>query len=80
MNRDAVWPPLTKVFHDVFDDDEITISDQTTANDVEDWDSISHVQLIVAIEERFRIKFKTGELAGLKNVGEMVTLIAERAS
>lgn len=80
MTRDAVWPILTEVFHDFFDDDEIALTDETTADDVEDWDSVSHVQLIVAIEERFGIKFKTGELAGFKNVGEMVTVIAARAA
>lgn len=75
-----VWSELTKVFHEVFDDDEITLGEQTTADDIEDWDSVTHVQLIVAIEEHFGIRFKTGELTGLKNVGALVEVIQARVA
>lgn len=80
MRTEEIWQALTQVFHDVFDDDEIVIGDETTADQVEDWDSITNVELIVSIEERFGIRFNTGEVAGLENVGQMVSLIEARLS
>jgi acyl carrier protein len=76
--RADVWTGLTDVFHAVFGDDTIVLTPETTARDVEGWDSITHVQLVVAIEERFGVHFNTGETAGLKNVGQMVELITAR--
>lgn len=78
MSTSDLWTELTEVFREVFDDDDITIGKETTAEDIEDWDSVTHVQLIVAIEERFTIRFKTGELTGLKNVGALAEVIAAR--
>lgn len=66
---------LQEVFRDVFDDDEIVITDETTADDIDAWDSLTHVQLIVAVEEKFNIKFSTVEVMKLKNVGEFIKLI-----
>ncbi len=66
---------LQEVFRDVFDDDEIEINDTTTADDIEAWDSLTHVQLIVAVEEKFGVKFSTVEVMKLKNVGEFIKLI-----
>lgn len=71
---------LQEVFRDVFDDDEIIISDSTTADDIEAWDSLTHVQLIVAVEEKFHIKFSTVEVMKLKNVGEFISLIDSKLS
>ena len=79
MNEDVIFEQLTQIFRDVFDDDEITISAETTAPDIEDWDSISNIQLLVTIEQAFNgIKFSTGEVANMKNVGEMVDAIKKK--
>lgn len=69
---------MTKFFQDEFDDDTIHVTDATTANDIEDWDSLEHINLVVAVEKRFKIKFTMGEVAGMKNVGEMVDIILKR--
>jgi len=79
MSEAEIWDQLTAVFRDVFADDEIEIGPETTAEDIEDWDSLSNIQLIVAIEKAFAgVKFNTGEVAGLRNVGEMVGIIQQR--
>ena len=78
MEAEAIWSKLTDIFRDIFEDNQLTISPETTAKDVEGWDSLAHVQLLVAIEKAFGIRFNTGEVANLVNVGEMVELIALR--
>lgn len=78
MSREEVFEKLNEVFRDVFDDEEIVVTDNTTASDIEDWDSLEHINLIVAIENKFGIKFKMNEVTGLKNVGEMVDVILGR--
>ncbi|MDR0949920.1 MAG: acyl carrier protein, partial [Lachnospiraceae bacterium] len=70
MNRELVYARVNEVFREVFDDDTITVNDATTANDIPDWDSLEHINLIVALEEEFGMKFKMGEVTGMKNVGE----------
>ena len=75
MTEAEVIKALTPVFHDVFDDDSIVLSPEMTANDIEGWDSQTHVLLIVAAEQRFGIKFRTAELESLKNVGHFAQLI-----
>ncbi len=79
MDREQVRVRLTKVFRDVFDDDSIEISDKTTADDIEAWDSLEHIALISAVERAFKMRFATKEVSGMKNVGEMISIIAERA-
>lgn len=79
MTREEVYEALNPVFQNVFDDDTITVNDATTADDIEDWDSLEHIDLCVAIEERFGFKFTMGEANKLKNVGEMVDIILQRA-
>lgn len=69
---------MNTIFQDIFEDESIQIQDSTNANDIEDWDSLNHINLIVAIELEFKIKFALGELEGLKNVGEMVQLIESK--
>jgi len=69
---------LQEIFRDIFDDDTIELFDAMNANDIEDWDSLSHIQLIVQIEKSFAIKFTTGEVATLKNVGEFISLVQEK--
>ena len=69
---------LTEVFQDVFDDDELELFDEMTAEDVEDWTSLTHIQLIVAVEKKFGVKFTTVEVMKLKNVGEFIALIEKK--
>ena len=71
----ATLQTLTEVFRDVFEDDSIELHPQTTANDVEGWDSLSHTIMISAVELKFGVKFSTREVMRLKNVGELVQLI-----
>lgn len=78
MTREEVYEKLNEVFWDVFDDETIRVNDQTTAADIEDWDSLEHINLAVAVEQKFNIKFKMGEVTNFKNVGEMVDIIMSR--
>ena len=70
---------LTNTFRKVFQDPTMEISRSMTAVDVEDWDSLNHINLIVAIEREFKIKFTTAEVAGLKNAGDLMDLIVRKA-
>jgi len=69
---------LQEIFRDVFDDDDLELTAETTANDIEDWDSFAQIQLVVAIEKYFNIHFQVDEVGSLKNVGEMIQLIDKR--
>lgn len=75
MSREEIYEQLNEVFRDVFDDEDITVNDATTADDIEDWDSLEHINLIVAVEKKFNVKFNMGEVNKFKNVGEMVDAI-----
>ena len=75
MTETEILNALNQVFRDVFDDDNITLTAETTAEDVEGWDSQAHVNLIVAAEVRFGIRFRTAELESLHNVGQFALLI-----
>ena len=77
MTREDVYKRLNAVFQDVFDDDSITVTDSTVADDVDGWDSFEHINLIVAIEKEFAFKIPMGKVVTMKNVGEMVDLILE---
>lgn len=78
MNRERVTQELQEIFRDVFDEPKLEISEEMTAADVEEWDSLTHINLIVAAEKHFRVRFTTGEIHGLKNVGEFIGLIASK--
>lgn len=78
MERQIIFEKLNEIFIDVLDLDEIELTDATNANDIEEWDSLSHIQLIVAIEKSFGIKFTSLEIMKWKNVGEMVNSIEEK--
>ena len=80
MTHEAILEKLNEIFRDIFEDDSLVITETTTANDVEDWDSIEHINLIDAVEKEFGMKFKMQEVSGMKNVGEMVQIIAERCA
>ena len=71
---------LQSIFRDVLDDDEIVLEDKTSAVDIEDWDSLNHVMLIVTIEKSFNVKFLTQEVLDLKNVGEFIALLKNKLS
>ncbi len=75
MTREAIFEELTTIFRDIFDDDEIVLSDETTADDIEDWDSLEQINLLVAIEKKFNIKIKLDEVSHLANVGDMADLV-----
>jgi acyl carrier protein len=76
---DGLYARLTIIFRDVFDDDSLVLREDLTADDVDHWDSLTHVDLVVAIEKEFRIRLTTGEISGLKNVGELTALVSRKA-
>ena len=78
MERTEIFSKLHEIFMDVFDLDELELTDETSANDIEEWDSLSHIQLIVAIEKAFGIKFTSLEIMKWRNVGEMVNSMQEK--
>lgn len=78
MREDAIYERLNGIFRDVFDDDGIHVTAETTANDIPDWDSFNHVNLTVACEAAFGIRFKSSELEDLRNVGELVRIIERK--
>ncbi|MBU3630072.1 acyl carrier protein [Polynucleobacter sp. AP-Melu-500A-A1] len=78
MNRDQVYEELTTLFLDVLSLDALSLNDATVASDVENWDSLNHINLIVAIEQKFKVSFTTREVKKLKNVGEIVDLVISK--
>ena len=80
MSSDQILPQIRAIMEDVFDLDDLSVTSATTAEDIEEWDSLSHIRLVVAIERRFKIKFKTAEIESLKNVGDLVDLIGVKAA
>lgn len=76
MERKEIFEKLNEVFEDVLDMDETpNLTDETSANDIEEWDSLSHVQLVVAVEKAFKVKFTSAEIMKWQNVGQMVDSI-----
>lgn len=80
MTREEVLNEVQNIFIDVFDDEDIVIKDDTTADDIEDWDSLEHINLITSIEKHFNIKFTMREAVGFKDVGDMIDTIYKRLS
>ena len=78
MNSNEIIPRLNEVFRDVFGDSSISVTEKTTADDIEDWDSLAHISLVAAVEAEFGLRFKMREVSAMKNVGDMIKLIAER--
>lgn len=77
MERQNIFVKLNEIFRDVFDDETIKVGETTTASDIEDWDSLTHITLISEVEDEFDIKFAMKDVIGMKNVGEMVDIIME---
>jgi acyl carrier protein len=80
MQEAEIYSGLTNIFHDIFNDDSIVLRPDLTADDIADWDSFSHNNLIVTIESRYGIKFKTAELESLRNVGQLASLIGAKSA
>lgn len=78
MTRAEAYEQLDRVFQEVFDDETITVNDKTTSEDIEGWDSLEHINLVLAVENEFGIHFNMGEVNKMKNVGEMVDIILRR--
>jgi len=76
--RDVIRHRLTEVFREVFDDDSIELFDSMTAEHIDDWDSLTHITLVVAVESEFSIRLNAGEVGKLANVGAMLDLLLER--
>ena len=76
MDKQQILNEITEIFRDVLDEEELTLTPATVATDVDGWDSLSHVMLVVAIEKHFKIRFTSKEIQSWKNVGEMVDCVA----
>jgi len=79
MTREEMFNGVQNIFRDVFDEDDMVIEDSTSSDDIEDWDSLNHINLVSAIEKEYKIKFALGELMELKDVGAMVDLMVEKS-
>lgn len=80
MTREQVLSEVQEILRDLFDDESIVIGEQTTADDIEDWDSLEHINLITSIEKHFNIKFAMSEVTRFKNVGSMIDTITAKVS
>ncbi len=78
MQSEEIYAQLTTIFHDIFDNDALELTPNLTAAEVPEWDSFNHINLIVAVESRFKIKFQTAEIEQLHTVGHLVDLIAAK--
>jgi acyl carrier protein len=79
VDDSQVFARLTEIFQDVFDEDDLQLTPELSAKDVDGWDSLAHIRLILTVEKAFKIKFSTSEIGKLENVGDLVTLIKARA-
>ncbi|MES2941544.1 MAG: acyl carrier protein [Pseudomonadota bacterium] len=77
-SQEELVQKLTLVFQDVFDDDDLAIYPEMTAADVDDWDSLKHITLVLAVEKAFQIRLKAAEVGALENVGQMIELLQKR--
>ena len=80
MSKEEIFEKLNEVFRDVFDDDSIVVTETTTADDIDDWDSLEHINLLAAVEQEFGMKFNMGQVVSMKNVGEMADIIISQIS
>jgi acyl carrier protein len=75
MDEPQIYQRLTEIFQEVFDEDSIEVTPKLSADDVDGWDSLTHIRLVLTIEKAFKIKFSTSEIVKLENVGDLVALI-----
>lgn len=75
MKREEVFEKVQEIFRDVFDDEDLCITDETNSDDIEDWDSLEHIALVVSMEKEFGLKFDIKQVNKLENVGQMIDLI-----
>ncbi len=80
MTMEKIYERLNTLFRDFFDDEDIEIDEDTTADDIDDWDSLNHITLMSAVEQEFGVRFTMGEVSGMKNVGEMAEIIKARGT
>ena len=80
MDEGEIYAALRDIFVDIFARDDVVLNASTSANDVAGWDSFRHIEILVAVEERFGIRFRTRDLDGLRNLGDLVRLIHGNAS
>jgi acyl carrier protein len=80
MATDDLYATLTVILREVFEDEELVARPDLTADDVADWDSLSHLRLIMTVQKRFGIKFSAGEIGKLTNVGDLARLITAKVS
>lgn len=80
LSEPEIYQELEQLFHHVFDDSAIVLTPELTAKDVDDWDSLSHIRLVLAVEKAFHISFSAAEVGRLKNVAEFVELIRSKVS
>lgn len=78
MERNEILSQVTEIFRDVLDNEEIILNENSTADDVEEWDSLTHIMLVVAVEKNFKVKFGSKEIQTWENVGEMVNSITDK--
>lgn len=78
MDEPQIYARLAEIFQDVFDEDSITVTPELSAKDVDGWDSLTHIRLMLTVERAFKIKFFVAEIGKLENVGDLVMLIKER--
>lgn len=78
MERNEILKQVNAIFVDILDNESLVLTDTTTANDVEDWDSLTHIHLVVAIEKNFGIRFTSQEIQSWNNIGELVDCIASK--
>jgi acyl carrier protein len=78
MNESDIYAQLGEIFEEVFDDDSIVVTPALSAKDVDGWDSLTHIRLILTVEKAFRVKFSTSEIGKMGTVGDLVTLIKAR--
>ena len=80
MEKERVLKEVENIFRDILDEESLNLTRETTANDVDGWDSLTHIQLIVAIEKHFKVKFSSKEILSWKNVGELLDSLQTRAN
>ncbi len=78
MKREEILSEVQDIFRDILDEEELVLKDETTASDVDGWDSLTHIQLVVAVEKHFKFKFTSKEILSWKNVGEMIDSIQSK--